>query len=388
MTKDFLLKTEKFNLYIDFFDHLNVTALYELYLPIVEPQAIMLYEYLYNLKKITNHAHITRNNIYQLTQVLNLTLDNLTQYCCSLEAVGLLKTYINREQPDYLTFVLVQPLDYEQFMCCTKLVETLKQKLSAKQFHELRYIFNQQLVDSNWINISESIDYFTNQSLDESIQPTIDFNVLTQDILVKYNKKVIFDNVSKNEIIKVYTNNKMTLQELVVMINNALVCTTDNFCVVNSAKFSLDSAIDNKDLVPHKINRSYKIFNLHEQLENYPSVINDYQTINPENYILQLTHQDISLDMKKTLSNLKYKFSLKDECINVLIDYCLLKNFGRLEPNYIYKIANTIHSANLTTLSSVIKYLQYIHNNIKPNVASIFQDNLDHNISNHDDIWS
>lgn len=149
MTKDFLLKTEKFNLYIDFFDHLNVTALYELYLPIVEPQAIMLYEYLYNLKKITNHAHITRNNIYQLTQVLNLTLDNLMQYCCSLEAVGLLKTYINREQPDYLTFVLVQPLDYEQFMCCTKLVETLKQKLSVKQFHELRYIFNQQLVDSN-----------------------------------------------------------------------------------------------------------------------------------------------------------------------------------------------------------------------------------------------
>lgn len=388
MTKDFLLKTEKFNLYIDFFDHLNVTALYELYLPIIESRAIMLYEYLYNLKKITNHAHIIRNNIYQLTQVLNLTLDDLMQCCSSLEAVGLLKTYINYEQLDYLTFVLVQPLGYEQFMCCTKLVEILKQKLSVKQFQELRYIFNQQVVDNNWTNVSESIDYFANKSLDESVKQTIDFKVLEQDILVKYNKKVIFDNVSKNEIIKVYTNSKMTLQELVVMINNALVCTTDNFCVVNNAKFSLDSTDDNKYLIPHKINRSYKIFNLHEQLGNYQSVINDYQTINPENYILQLTHQDISLDMKKTLSNLKYKFDLKDECINVLIDYCLLKNFGRLEPNYIYKIANTIHSANLITLSSVIKYLQYIHNNIKPNVASIFQDNLDHNISTHDDIWS
>lgn len=393
MTKDVLLKTEKFNVYIDFFDHLPLTQLFELYLPIVGPKAVIVYEYLYNLKNIYNSSSINKNGIESLTTILRLDIEELNVCCNSLEACGLLKSYVsNKENKSKLIFSLQKPLSYDEFMRSNSLSTTLKQKISTQQLSELRYIFNQQLISNDLVNVSASEDWFNKETTQsDQLNSEINFSELAEKIFIVENKNVIFDSQTKKIIARVFSANKLTIDDLTALIVRSLTNTKNNFCVVDNDKFMafFQEKTDNShELINTKIVRNYKIFEYKSNLDDFDAVTIDYKLFNPENYILQLTKSNISIETKKLLTTLKRQFNLTDECINVLIDYCLQKNFGRLEPNYIYKIANTIYSANITDLVTTIKYLQHINSNIKPNWKTIYTDKVvEPIVNNHDDIW-
>ena len=67
------------------------------------------------------------------------------------------------------------------------------------------------------------------------------------------------------------------------------------------------------------------------------------------------TLNDLELSMIK---NLRANYNLPDFAINILIDYCVVINNGRVEPQYINKIALSINRLGLTSVNDIIIHLQ------------------------------
>lgn len=366
MTTNVLLKFERFDIYTNSFDHLQLTSLHELYLPITGIVPIFVYEHLYNLKTIKNSTNINQLLLTDIQNTLSLSLSQLCDSLSTLESVGLIQSYIKgSELGEKLIFVLQMPLNYDDFMSNNTLKTLLKNCIDSQKFLNLKYIFNNYLITNNCQNISESIQYIVNKQNTIQNLNNIDFSKVQQKILVKTNKKVVLSENDKVNIEKKYFENNYCIDEIVNIISCHLKKLNDNYfldILAFNKYFDTESQIEQTNLIV----RNHKIFNYKNDLSNFKEVIDSYKSFNAENYYFQITKNNLDIDLQKIINKLKTQLSFNDSIINLLIDYCLFKNIGHISSNYIYKIAKTINNIGLTDIHQIIIYLQCVSNNIKP----------------------
>lgn len=374
MKKNILLDSEKYKVLVNFIDEPSAPSLFNLYLPIVGYKAIFIYNYLINIYRIYMLSNIKKDSISDLLNTLEISIDEFTSACSLLEATNLLQTYINKEQ-EKIIFVLEKPLDYDSFINNDNLVNVLNQKISNDDKNKLRYIFNTNIISTSYENISDNFDTIVNKNKELLLMSndTYLFDKLNQEIFIRYGKKMILNNNNRNVLIKAFNNKILPFECLIGFVENALICSDDNICYVDEKKLvnQIEIYLENKNF--KTIKRNYKIFNLNENLDTYKEVIMDYNSNNCENYLVSIIKDNISLETKKVFMFLKTKLNFSDAVINVLVDYCLVKNTGRIEPNYIYKIGTTINNIGLTKTEHVIKYLQHVGNYKKPNLNKIYE---------------
>lgn len=282
----------------------------------------------------------------------------------------------NKEQIK-VTFILEKPLDYDSFMNNDSLASLLGQKISSEEKNQLRYIFNTNIISANYENISDTLDnIIANEEKLVNISKNIDqLDKLSQEILIRHGKKVVLNKEVRFILTEAFKNNLLIFEHILSFVAKSLVCSSDNICYVDEKKLTteIENYLSGSKGNNKVIKRSYKIFNLNENLDYYKEVISDYNTNNCENYLISIVKTDISFETKKIFTFLKTKFNFSDAMINVLVDYCLIKNMGRIEPNYIYKIGMSINNIGLKTVEQIVKYLQHVSSNKKPNLDKIHE---------------
>lgn len=377
MKKNILLDSEKYNVIVNFLDQPSTTSLLHLYLPIVGYKAIFIYNYLINIYKIDKLSNIKKDNINELLSALGITIDEFASACSLLEATNLLQTYLNKTNKEQIkvTFILEKPLDYDSFMNNDSLASLLGQKISSEEKNQLRYIFNTNIISVNYENVSDTLDnIIDHEEKLVHISKNIDqLDKLSQEILIRHGKKVVLNKEIRLILTEAFKNNLLIFEHILNFVAKSLVCSSDNICYVDEKKLTneIENYLSECNCDNKVIKRSYKIFNLNENLDNYKEVINDYNTYNCENYLISIVKTDISFETKKIFTFLKTKLNFSDAMINVLVDYCLIKNMGRIEPNYIYKIGMSINNIGLKTVEQIVKYIQHVSSNKRPNLDKI-----------------
>ena len=77
---------------------------------------------------------------------------------------------------------------------------------------------------------------------------------------------------------------------------------------------------------------------------------------------IRQNNEDPSFQNIKLLEDLSIVSKLSNEVINVLIDYVLIKQSGRLPYNYVMKIASSLSNAGIRTAEEAMSYFSNITN--------------------------
>ena len=95
--------------------------------------------------------------------------------------------------------------------------------------------------------------------------------------------------------------------------------------------------------------------------------------VEPFEYLkIRQNNEDPSFQNIKLLEDLSIISKLNNEVINVLIDYVLIKQSGRLPYNYVMKIASSLSNAGIRTAEEAMSYFSNITNrgNSSPSVSN------------------
>ena len=107
-----------------------------------------------------------------------------------------------------------------------------------------------------------------------------------------------------------------------------------------------------------RVNRSVNLFTSTISDLDSQKIINDYKLINAEQYLYSIFKKNVSIFERKIIGILKEQYLLKDEVINVIIDFSLYKTNGRLNKKYIFKIAQTFNGLNINSCESAIEHFR------------------------------
>lgn len=340
---------------------LNLTSLYDLYLPIIGQTATNFYMLLNNMVEAnTKNCDLTFNSNLICRQ-LNTTTDDLNSAKEKLEAIGLISTYISTNANKDRVFILVlnSCLDYEAFIANPKFKTLLINQIGTVNFEYLEYKFmpEQQLLEAIEVTTSFEKVFDTANLKDVS---TVDFDNLYKNIQKTTSLPIVIDDECKKIIQDVYMKYQLSLHDIEMVIYdsisdiNGYSQTNANILIHN-----FNRLINGKVNVSFaEITRDSRVFygQLNQQEED--KIINDYKVCNPELYLSSIFKRYLNKEERNTITVLRTKYHLKDEIINVLIDFSLFKTNGKLNRKYITKAANSINGLGLNDCSQVINHFK------------------------------
>ena len=171
---------------------LNNKSLYDLYFPIIGNDATNLYINIYNFSEKAFATGIKFQSLSLLINASNMTLDSCQETRSTLEAFGLLSTYLDPEENKYY-FELHEPLTFNKFVDNQKYRHLLIKKIGQDAYEGLEYVYNNNHFPSNIVNISAPFDQVVK---DEQIKS-----------IFKFNFEQLFANIVKNTHQSININN-------------------------------------------------------------------------------------------------------------------------------------------------------------------------------------
>lgn len=349
---------------------LNINALYDLYLPVVGKTATNFYVILSNMAENNKNCDLTFNSV-NICKLLNVSNEQLSAAKDKLEAIGLLSTFIstNNRNDNILILVVKPALAYQEFVANPKLKTLLFNQIGQTNVEYLEYknAPASQLQDA--IEITRSFDQvFHNQELKNL--HTLDFEKLYQNIQKTTSLPLVIDENCKNVIQDVYAKYQISLKDIEFIIYDS-INDMDGFNKVNPNLLiqNFNRLINKQVTAPvQSVNRDFRLFTtgLDEEMEN--KIYLDYKMCNAELYLSIIFKKALNSEEKQLIHNLRNKFHLSDEIINVLVDFSLNKTNGKLNKKYINKAAHTVNGLGLIDAKQVVTHLKNANKEIKVSV--------------------
>ncbi len=374
-----LENNEHISIYGDVLLQINHDSLTQLYSPIIGIEANYLYNYLWSIKRIVLTSKLNPcNNINELKNSLNWNLQKIFSNLNKLSAVGLIQLFSSDSN---LIIKLIQPLHYCEFINNPKLKQLLINKIGRNNYENLQYYYNYEVIPSDYLLLESSIDSLNETNLFiEKNNVYLDWNKISSKLIVMFNKKIRIDNTCKEIIGENYSINLLNENNLYDVIYKSSICKND-LCdvdlelLLNSIEIIKQDMQIKNDVMLH---RSYSVFDINKNLHDCEQIISDYQKFNTHNYILLLTKSSLAPNVSHMIDSIKKTFNLPNAFINVVCDYSIYKNSGRIEPNYIYKLCSTINNLGFDNIESLILHMRYVSQNMK-SPTSLFNSSLDDN---------
>lgn len=338
---------------------LNINALYDLYLPIVGQTATNFYVILANITQNNKNESLTFTSD-NICRQLNVDNQQLSQAKDKLEAIGLLSTFLSANKNDnVLVFVLKTAKEYPDFISNPKLKTLLINQIGTTNYEYIEYKNAPISSLDDSIEITKTFDQIFN---DEQIKktPLLDFDRLYSNIQKTTSLPVIIDNDCKQIIQDVYAKYQITLKDVELIIYDS-INDIDNFNKVNPNLLILNfNKLLNKQVVSpiSNINRDFRLFTTGLDKETEDKIYLDYKMCNSELYLSTIFKKPLTKNEKELINSLRTKLQLKDEIINVLIDFSLNKTNGRLNNKYLIKAAHTINGLGLIAPNQVVQHLK------------------------------
>ncbi|MGL4950508.1 MAG: DnaD domain protein [Mycoplasma sp.] len=355
-----IIEQKSYQIYIEFDFHANERILSFIYSPIIGIKAISIYKNLINLHAYQlNMGSIIKIDETTLLSNLNVSITDFEQQIKLLEGMNLVETFIDHNKNNLVIYKLNQPLKWKDFVKNTNYMNILKSKLGDLEFEKRKFLFNQNNPFHGLVNISSTFE----NAFDLKLDSNLNFEIIYDHIYAKSSKIINLDDSIRAILDNAYQKYHFNYDEICSLINQSLI-KEENEIKVNQELLLLNikKLIDGNDVSKFnnqlKVNRNNQIFLEGSDINNFKYVISDYKTMNSEQYLSCIQKHALNDIEFNTIKTLRKTYHLPDFVINVLIDYCIFKNNGRIEPLYLNKIASTINRLNLDNIDKVISHLQ------------------------------
>ena len=362
-----------------------VTTLYQ---PIIGNTAVSLYFTLID-DLLKREIMSNEETHHHLMSTMQIKLENLVIAREKLEAVGLLKTYVKKEDVNNYVYVLYSPMSAADFLNhpilnvvlynnigkkeYDKIINYYKvPKLNLKDYEDVTANFNSVFssVRGNVFNENDNIIDKNSNSI--SLGKKVDFNLLISSIPKSMISDKCFNDDSKYLIeclSFVYGIDDLNMQMLVrnsinekgMIDKNELRINCRNFYQFESSG-SLPTLIYTKQPEYLKTPRGDN--------SNRAKLIYTFENITPKDYLSSKSKNgEPSLRELMIIEELMTKYKMKPGVVNVLISYVLKVNDQKFTKNYVDAIASQWSRLNIETVEEAMKVAEKEHNKIKKSLT-------------------
>lgn len=358
-------------------------VLISLYEPIIGSTALSLYFTLWQdldkseiISRDLNHKH--------LMVILKTSLNNIISARKALEAVGLLKSYIkqNDNLNEYL-YELYSPLSAYEFFNHPVLSILLLNNIGEVEYHELSEYYKK-------ITISKKDYQEITSSMNDTFKCVTPFEKENEEIRRKNKLNINISNLIDFDLLeqsipKGMINDKTFNKKNKELINQlAFVYNIDSLKMVECIRMVIDSVgIIDKDKLINIVRRNYEYNNngalptiiyrtQPEHLKtptgdtsNKAKMIQVFENTKPYDF-LKFKNNNIKPTPKelKLLEHLAVDLNLSPGVINVLIDYAIRINDGKLNQNYLDAIASSWIRKGIKTVPQAMEALTKGHKKV------------------------
>ena len=366
-------------------DHKIISMLYQ---PIIGYSAVSLYETLVmDLEK----SELISDELthHHLISTMQLSLDEIVIAREKLEAVGLLKTYLKKENINNYVYLLYSPLKPNEIFNHPVLNIVLYNNLGKKEYDKLLNYFKIPKVSlKDFEDITKSFD---------DVFLSVPKNSMDIPEVSKKDKSNILINhsIDFDELISGISNdniNEKTFNKEIKELINSLSYTY-NIKTYEMTGLVRDS-INEKGLIDkdnlRKTCRNYYQFENNGSLPTYiykhqpeylkkpagdnskwAKMVYIFESLTPYEFLkakyrgAEPTNHD-----KKIVENLLIDQKLSPGVVNVLISYCLKINNEKLNKSYVETIAGQWKRLNIATVEEAMKITEKEHKKIKKKVVT------------------
>lgn len=350
-------------------DDVQMDSLYYLYQPIVGASAISLYMMLIVEGKRMNKV-ITPSSLSRLNAFLSMSLLDIEKYLKTLEAIGLLKTYVKHEN-DLTQYVyqIHSPLSIKAFFKNQILASLLEDSLSPDDFQKTIQYFKISLEDlTHYEDITARFqDVFHIQHLKKGgkiLKYKEEFQERTQkDVEISYDYDLLLKALSNYQI----NRSLLTQEDFHYMTQLASVYSIDALTLAGFVKDAMQSQGLNRELLKTQIKKHMEISESSQLKEIYHKQPLQYQTQDQQDsplvlhmkYLDSITPYELLKEKQggrepvfhdlMIVETLMLQLGLKPAVVNVLIEYVLGKNNNRLSKRYCEAIGSSWVRKNILT---------------------------------------
>ena len=352
------------------FDKKILISFYE---PIIGHLATSLYLTLLN--DLESSKQVSRDfNHHHLMSILKCPLKTIKEARESLEAVGLLKTYLKTGDVNNYLYEIYAPLSPNEFLNHPILNVVLYNNIGATEYDYLRHAYQKIKIDvKDYQDITKTMDeVYTSISnlpaidvIERSINDIECSNQVDFDLIISsipkgiLNEKAINKKTKEliNDLAFVYKIDTLKMVELIRSVLNEYGMIDKNELRISARKMYQY----HNGALPTLIYRSQPDYLKSPVGDNSMrgKIIRIFDSVNPVDFLrgryhgVKPTNRDIKL-----IEELIIDLELPPAVVNVLIDYCLRKNNNRLPTNYVETIAGQWKRANLKTAQEAMDYAE------------------------------
>lgn len=355
-----------------------------LYLPIIGPLPITLYNILLNdldklqiISEVSTHAKILSS--------LHISTNELTEARNVLEAIGLLKTYLKTDSINNYIYELYSPVSAHEFFSHPIFNIVLYNNIGKIEYDKLVTYFKMPKVNKEGYtevthSFSEVFDAVPYTSYNQSSDSIRKYNKLKLNINSSFDINFLIESIGEHIDKKVFTKD---LQELIISlaflydIDVTRMQSIIRTCINERGSINREELrktcrnhyqFDHNGLLPTVIERSQPEY-LRKPIGDNSKIakmIYTFETISPYDF-LKSKHNG-SEPMKrdiKLLEDLIIDYKLKPGVVNVLIDYVLKTNDNKLNRAFIETIAGQWSRSKIETVEDAMEIAKKTHKSIR-----------------------
>lgn len=350
-----------------------------LYEPIIGPIAVSLYLTLWaDLDKLEIMSKdFTHHHLMTILKTKLVDIENARK---SLEAVGLLKSYIKRNDNinEYL-YELYSPLSASEFLNHPVLSVLLLNNIGENEYNIIlnnykRHTFSKgdyeeitSSMNETFKSVNESV-YEENirsvKKIGVNIESSIDFELLESTLPKGLVTSKTFNKKTRdliNQLAFIYNIDSIKMSEIIRLV-------IDEYGIINKDKLRISTRknyeYNNNGSLPTIVYRTQPEYlkSPSGDLSNRGKMIHVFENTKPYDFLksknrgIKPTSRDLKL-----LEHLAVDFDLPPGVINVLVDYALLVNNGKLNSAYLETIAGDWSRRNVKTVEDAMSIAEKGH---------------------------
>lgn len=346
------------------------------YSPIVGPLAISLYLFLWqDLNANKEESEYLLH--HHLLSSLKCSTKNLKEARESLEAVGLMKSFVREDNVLIYIYELYSPLTANEFLNHPILNIVFYNNMGEEEYNKIVKKYQKKKEDytgfieitKNLDDVYKSITFSSVNDIKERIEGNvkltskIDYeliiNSIPKDSLSEraFNKKVrdLIDNLSfiyNVDTLKMIEYIRMSLNEFGLIDKNELRNVVKKYYQLSSN--SLPTIVYRTQ--PEYLKKASGDTSLRAQIIAMFESISPYDFLKNKNKGASPTPKDLKL-----VESLLLDLELTPAVVNVLLDYCLRKNNNKLTNNYVETVAAQWKRADLKTAEEAMNFAEKEH---------------------------
>lgn len=361
---------------------LDKKILIDLYQPIIGNKSISLYYTLLN--DLDKEQQTEENTHHHLLSIMQISLEEIINARERLEAVGLLKTYLKKDNINKFIYILYSPLSANEFLNhpilnvvlynnlgkkeYSKIVESYKiKRINLKDYEDISQRFDQVFTSVPSTSFFQNDDLISKNNNELKFKSEIDFELLISGLNIE---EKIFTKEIRNLITNIsyiYNIDVLTMQNLIKASLNEKGTIDKETLRKNCRNFY---QFENNGNLPTLINTKQPehLKNPAGDVSKKAKMIYTFENTTPYQFIKskykdgKVIKRDLNL-----IESLLLDIKLTPGVVNVLLDYALRVNNQKLNKTYVETIASTWKRLGIETVEEAMKACLKEHKKLTKN---------------------